>query len=461
LTNSGAADSPAALLASTPLQIEDLLQNGQGVGRAGELVTFVSGALPGERVRVAVDALKKSYATTHAVEILERSPDRVAPPCPVFGRCGGCQTLHLRYEAQLEWKRRVVAEALARLGGITVDVAQVVASPLLDQTRYRNKVSLVPMTAKGGARIGFYEARSHHVVPIDACPVALPWLDDAIRSLANLVAEQPGFVRDLAHVVVRTGLARQSLVVALCSRGKSPVMADRVAMLRGAVDEMTGVVESYDPPSANAIFGRRTTTLWGSPQTVERVGDVTFHFGAASFFQINTAMLERIVEHLERELCGFRRVVDLYGGVGTFAVMLARRGVAVTGVESSAQAVDEAAANAARNGATSVAFERATAAEALSGRRGQTLLEGTDAVIVDPPRRGCEPEVLQALAGARVPRIEYLSCNPATLARDARLLVDAGYSLDRVPPFDMFPFTGHVEALAEFRNSRNTVGEHG
>jgi len=450
LTNNGAADSPAALLASTPLHIEDLLQNGQGVGRAGDLVTFVSGALPGERVRVAVDALKKNYATTHAVEILERSPDRVSAPCPVFGRCGGCQILHLRYQAQLEWKRRVVAEALSRLGGLSADVAPVVASPFIDQMRYRNKVSLVPMTANMGARIGFYEARSHRVVPIDACPVVLPWLDDAISGLARLAADQPRFVRDLGHVVVRTGVARQSLVVALCSRGKSPVLAERVAPLRGAVDGISGVVESYDPPSANAIFGKRITTLWGSPETIERVGDVTFRFGVSSFFQINTPVLELIVEHFERKLAGVRRVVDLYGGVGTFAVMLARRGVAVTGVESSIQAVDEAAANAARNGATSVAFERATAAEAVSGRRGQTLLEGVDAAIVDPPRRGCEPEVLQALAGARVPRIEYLSCNPATLARDARLLVDAGYSLEQVLPFDMFPFTGHVEALAEF-----------
>ena len=161
-------------------------------------------------------------------------------------------------------------------------------------------------------------------------------------------------------------------------------------------------------------------------------------------------MLELIAERLLERLASARRVVDLYCGVGTFAVMLGQRGVAVTGIESYREAVDEAAVNAAINGVTTAAFERAAVVEAVSGDRGRTLLEDIDAAILDPPRRGCEPAVLRALAGARVPRVEYLSCNPATLARDARLLVDAGYTLGTTTPFDMFPYTGHVEALTEF-----------
>ncbi|HEV2037400.1 MAG TPA: hypothetical protein VGQ96_02245, partial [Candidatus Eremiobacteraceae bacterium] len=168
------------------------------------------------------------------------------------------------------------------------------------------------------------------------------------------------------------------------------------------------------------------------------------------FFQINTGVLERISERLLETLAGARRVVDLYSGVGTFAVILGQRGVAVTGVESFARAVDEAAANAAINSVTTAVFERAAVDEAVIGKRGQTLLAEADAVILDPPRSGSQAEVLRALAGARVPRIEYLSCNPATLARDARVLVDAVYRLGGVTPFDMFPHTGHVEALAEF-----------
>lgn len=455
MTNNGAADAPAALLARTPIRIDDLLQNGQGVGRAGDLVTFVTGALPGERARVAVDAIKKTYASTHAVEILERSPDRVESVCPVFPRCGGCQTLHLRYAAQLEWKRGMVREALARLGGLSVEVEPSVTAPLIEGTRYRNKVSLVAQVAPKHGTIGFYEARSHRIVPVSACPVVLPWLDAAIASIVRFAAGTPAALLQLRHVVVRSGLAQATLVVCLCTAGRRPLLASCVADLRGAVRGLTGIVESYDPASANAIFGCRTMTHWGSPETIEHVGATTFRFGIESFFQINTAVLERIAATLASDLQGARRVVDLYCGVGTFSVMLARNGAAVTGVESHPRSVEEAAVNAARNGATTAAFECANVTDAVSGERGRTLLTGADAVILDPPRRGCDAAVLRALAGARVPRVEYLSCNPATLSRDARLLVDAGYSVARVIPFDMFPFTGHVEVLAQFIGPRN------
>jgi 23S rRNA (uracil1939-C5)-methyltransferase len=456
LTNNGAAEAPAALLARTPIRVDDLLQNGQGVGRVGDLVTFVTGALPGERARIAVDALKSRYASAHAVEILERSPDRVESVCPVFPRCGGCQTLHLRYEAQLLWKRRMVSEALARLGGLKVDVEAAVTAPMIEGTRYRNKVSLVSQqqSSRHGS-IGFYEARSHRLVSVAACPVVLPWLDRAIDKIAEFVASSKFAASALRHVVARTGLTQTTLVVCLCTKGRTPALASCVPVLRDAIGGLTGIVESYDPGSANAVFGRRSVTLWGSTHTVERVAATTFQFGIASFFQINTAILERIAGHLQSELRGSRRIVDLYCGVGTFAVLLARGGAAVTGVESYAPAVEEAAVNAARNGAVTAAFECARVDAAVSGERGRTLLAGVDAVILDPPRRGCDAEVLHALAGARVPRIEYLSCNPATLARDARLLADVGYSLARVIPFDMFPFTGHVEVLAEFTRSKN------
>jgi len=451
LTNNAAGNPPAVDLAHTPIHVDDLLANGQGVGRADGLVAFVTGALPGEMVRVAVDAVKQNYVSAHVVDILERSPDRVESACPVFPQCGGCQTLHLRYEAQLEWKRRMVADALTRLGGLTkVEVLPTVGARLIDGTRYRNKVSLVPRLTAQGGEIGFYAARSHRVVPISHCPVLLPWLDDAVRPLVAIVEKTPSLLHGVRHIVARTGLARKTLVVAFSTGKRQPELAQHVDKLRKQVPGLTGLVESFDPSSENAILGRRFTTLWGSPETIERVGQANFHFGIASFFQINTAMLELIAEHLLESLSNARRVVDLYCGVGTFAIMLGKRGVAVTGIESYREAVDEAAVNAAINGVTTAAFERAAVVEAVSGNRGRTLLEGIDAAIVDPPRRGCEPAVLQALAGARVPRVEYLSCNPATLARDARLLVDAGYTLGTTIPFDMFPYTGHVEALTQF-----------
>ncbi|HEV2037701.1 MAG TPA: TRAM domain-containing protein, partial [Candidatus Eremiobacteraceae bacterium] len=272
MTNNGAAKPPPADLARTPLHIDDLLANGQGVGRADKLVVFVTGALPGEEVRVAVDAIKANYVSAHAVDILKPSPDRVASVCPVFPRCGGCQTLHLRYEAQLAWKRRVLVDALTRLAGLSpVDVSETVASPLIDGTRYRNKVSLVPQVAGGRGQIGFYAARSHRVVPIDHCPVLLPWLDHAVRALASMVEKSPALLNGVRHIVARTGLAHKTLVVVFCTARRQPQLAAQVEMLRQQIPGLTGIVESFDPSSANAIFGRRFATLWGSAETIERV----------------------------------------------------------------------------------------------------------------------------------------------------------------------------------------------
>ncbi len=430
------------------VHIQDLLQNGQGVGRLNGRVVFVTGALPGEEVRVALDEVKASYSVGHAVEILSPARERTVSPCEVFPRCGGCQTLHLAYPASLAWKQRIVREALARLGGLDgAHVLPTQASPLLDGLRYRNKVSLVVGAADGGTAVGLYAARTHTIVPIRTCPVVMPAVDEAVRALARLARSRPQVLRGLRHVVIRAG-ARDSLVVALCGRAR--VRTDVVEPLRRAMPQMTGLVATWDPPGENVIFGRRVETMWGCGDVTEVVAGVTFQFGMTSFFQINTPVLEHIAGLLVERLSGCARILDLYCGVGTFSVLLALRGAAVTGIDSAPRSVDDAARNAARHGVTRAAFLCADAATALAGRHGRELLAGADAVLIDPPRRGCDARVLEAIARAGLARVEYLSCNPATLARDARRLVDAGYRLEDVRPFDMFPFTGHVEVLAGF-----------
>ena len=271
----------------------------------------------------------------------------------------------------------MVSDALTRLGGLTgVEVEPTQRGELFDETRYRNKVSLVPRVAGARGELGFYAARTHRVVPVEHCPVLLPWLDDAVRALVRFVEKHPQFLRDMRHLVLRTGVARKTLVVALCTEGPQRGLTDFIEELRRQIPALSGIVASWDPSSANAIFGRRFATLWGSPETIEKVAGASFHFGIASFFQINTGVLERIVEHLGTSLHGARRIVDLYCGVGTFAVLLAKQGMSVTGVESFAGAVEEAAANAAINDVTSAAFECATVTDAVRGARGQTLLRG-------------------------------------------------------------------------------------
>jgi len=454
LTSNGAARADAAGLARDPLVLEDLLENGQGVGRIGGLVTFVTGGLPGERVRIAVDAVKKNYASGHAVAVETPSPDRVEPGCPVFPACGGCQTLHLRYAAELVWKRRLVADALARIGGIEgIDVRDVVSAQTGTQG-YRNKVALVCADRAGARQLGFFAARSHRLVPVEGCPVLLDRLDAAVKKIIGMLRAHPHAMRDVSHVVARASATGSELVVCFSERRQNGELHSLAPRLHEEIPDLTGVVASWDPEGANAIFGRRFGTLWGSPTVRERVGEAQFAFGVASFFQINTAILERLAAKIVELLGGARRVVDLYCGVGTFGVMLGLRGIATTGVESFGSAVGEARENAAHNRVVNAAFEHLTASAALAGERGATLLAGADAVILDPPRKGCESDVLDAIARQRVPRILYVSCNHATLARDAKALVASGYRLGAVTPYDMFPHTGHVEALAEFEFAR-------
>jgi len=451
LTNSGAVKTDAVTLARNPVALDDLLENGQGVGRVDGLVTFVTGGLPGERVRIAVDEVRRNYAAAHVVSIEERSPDRVDPGCPVFPRCGGCQTLHLRYAAERTWKRRLVSDALARLGGLKdVDVAEVVtAQP--DGGGYRNKVGLVCRWENGAARLGFYGARSHRFVAVDACPVLIPRLNEAVEQLVGFAKDVPAAMRGVRHVVARASATGAELVVSFNGREPNKALGAMTPELLARIPALTGIVSNWDPPSENAVFGRRSATLWGSPVVRERVLDAQFTFGIASFFQINTALLDLLAAKIAASLEGARRVVDLYGGVGTFAVLLGRRGIPTSSVESFQPAVDEAAANAALNGVTNAAFECSPVDSAIAGERGRSLLNGADAVILDPPRKGCEEGVIASLAANRVERILYVSCNPATLARDASMLAAQGYSIGPVAPFDMFPHTGHVEALAEFR----------
>jgi 23S rRNA (uracil1939-C5)-methyltransferase len=450
LTTNG-APSAAEAVAAHPLVLDDLLENGQGVGRVDGLVTFVTGGLPGETVRVAVDAVKRTYVSAHVVAIESPSPDRVDAGCPVFPRCGGCQTLHYRYEAQLVWKQRLVDGALTRLGGLRdVQVDATVAPAGDPRAGYRNKVTLVTRYTGGAMRLGFYEPRSHRVVPIERCPVLLPRLDAAVAQLVRFAADEPEALSGVSHVVARASSTGDELVVSFNGEKPNKRLGALTGELLARIPALTGVAISWDLAGENAVFGRRQATLWGSPVVREKVAGATFSFGVASFFQINVATLELIAQRFIERLAGARRIVDLYCGVGTFSIIAGARGVASAGVESFAPAVGEAAANAAENGVTNAAFEHASVADALAGERGTSLVAGADAVMLDPPRKGCEPEVLAALSGNKVPRVLYLSCNPATLARDAKALAASGYRLERVTPFDMFPHTGHVEALAEF-----------
>jgi 23S rRNA (uracil1939-C5)-methyltransferase len=424
-----------------------IAKTGQAVGRASGMVVYALGPVPGERARVRIESVKARYAVGELVELLDRSPDRADPFCSAFGACGGCQVQHLAYPAQLAWKRSIVENALLRLGGIA---GARVGLPIgmRNPRAYRNKMALV---VEEDSRFGFYAARTHDVVPVRTCPVVVPQLDGYIAELwdaARDPASAPAFL-GVRHVVARAGAASGQAVVALSTGRASDTLPAAAGALAAHLPGAVGISNSFEPAGENAVMGRRNVTVHGSAEMEEAIDGVHFRVSAASFFQVNGEMVGRIFAYLRPQMEGIANVIDLYCGAGTFGLFYAKQGARVLGIEENPHAVREARANAVLNGvADRAAFVAGRVDASLRSKLGKDALKRADVVFLDPPRKGSDEATLGLVARARVPHIWYLSCNPATLARDVAFLLRGGYRLGAVQPFDMFPQTGHIEALA-------------
>ncbi len=436
------------------LEVTGLLQNGQGVGRVDGLVVFAWGPLPGERATARVTEVKAKYAVAETIEITVRSADRVEPFCPLFGVCGGCQVQHLAYAAQLRWKRALVEDALHRIGGLR-DVAVAPAIGMDVPRAYRNKTALVVRRGDDGVGFGFYRLRTHSVVPVEHCPVAVPALDATIGDLwraAREPAAREAFA-EARHVVMRFAPSSGEGVAAITTRRRDEVLRAAAPALAAALPAVVGIANSYDPAGDNAVLGRRAEAIFGRQEIEETIGGLRFGVSSQSFFQINGRMLEEIFARLRPLVRPGSAIVDLYCGAGTFALFFAACGATVTGIEEDHTAVREARANAERNGLTErVRFIAGRVERSLvNGEAGARALRDADVAFLDPPRKGSDAATLGAIAAARVPEVWYLSCNPATLARDLAQLTAAGYAVGEAQPFDMFPQTGHVETLVRLR----------
>jgi len=427
----------------------DLLANGQAVGRVDGLVVFVTGPLPGERVRVRITSVKAKYAVGEVVDYETRSAFRAQPFCPVFGECGGCQVQHMSYPAQLSWKEQIVRNALRRIGGFA-DVKVEHPVGMIFPRAYRNKMSLVVENTAGETRLGFYQARSHALVPITGCPVVLPQLDAAIKTLHDAARgpETGGVFAGVKHAIMRMGAASGQAVLSLTTDRQSPAIVAGAYALARKIMGVVGVSNSFEPRNANAVLGRKMSYVWGAREMEEVIDGVRFRVSPASFFQVNSEMVGKIFRFMAPGLKEPRKIVDLYCGAGTFAIFFASRGAQVVGIEENPAAVREATLNAELNGVAGRATFIAGRVEgAVVHEGGKAALRDAEIVFLDPPRKGSDEATLDAISNARVKNIWYLSCNPATLARDLAYLKTKGYALGVVQPFDMFPQTGHVETL--------------
>jgi len=453
------------LPAGTEVDVDftDLLANGQAVGRAAGAVVFCFGPLPQERARVVIETNKPKYAVAKLVRLLSGSPLRVQPFCPVFGACGGCQVQHLNYPGQLAWKTDMVRNALRRIGGFA-DVEVRDAIGMGNPRNYRNKMSLVVDHHYQTPTIGFYQQRTHDVVPIDSCPVLVPQLSDYISrfNLARLSGDTSEAMQDAQHLVARSARATSQSVVTVTTREESDAVRRAAAPLMAQLPGAVGVTNSFDLSSANAVVGRRHKLLAGQGEIEESIHGIRYRVSAGSFFQVNVEIVARIFAFMKAGFDRPRKIVDLYCGAGTFSLFFAKHGCEVLGIEENPQAIAEARANAQLNGFEKlVRFHTGRVEEEAAGSEVAQALREAQIVFLDPPRKGSDEATLGAIADAGVPNVWYLSCDPATLARDLKYLAAKGYRFGVVQPFDMFPQTGHVETLvtlySESGAARSTV----
>ncbi|MEO4055616.1 23S rRNA (uracil(1939)-C(5))-methyltransferase RlmD [Solibacillus sp. CAU 1738] len=434
--------------------IEDLTHDGNGVAKIDGYPLFIAGALPGETVEIHVLKTLKNYGFAKVVNIIEPSLDRVDAPCQYFAQCGGCQLQHLSYEGQLKWKSSMVENVMKRIGKIDAPVHPV--KGMDNPWQYRNKAQIPFAQSETGAIAGFYKSKSHSIVDMERCLIQTGEADAILSGLKGELAaigvrpyNEETHQGMLRHVVVRKGRATNEVMVVLVTKSrKFPQAEAAVAKIRELVPNVTSIIQNVNSEKTNVIFGNETVTLWGKDTIEDTIGNVRFEISARSFYQVNPEQTEVLYKQAldYAQLTGNERVIDAYCGIGSISLFLAQKAGYVMGVEIVPQAIEDAKRNAEINGFTNTYFEAGPAEEVIP----RWYKEGkeADVLVVDPPRKGCDEALLNTIIEQKPKRVVYVSCNPATLARDLRILEDGGYKTQEVQPVDMFPHTTHVECVA-------------
>ena len=429
--------------------IDGYSSEGLGIARIDGQVVFVHGAVRGETCDVLVMKVLKNAAFGKIAALAEPSPARRQPDCPYYGRCGGCDFRHMSYEEELWAKRARVQDALTRIGGAEVTVEEILGAE--QPLHYRNK-SIYPISPAG--EVGFYRARSHQVVHVEHCLIQKPEADALAQAVRDYIARfqvEPyneatgrGLLR---HLYVRTSCRGESLACLLVNGSRLPHEQELVDMLRAAAPGVCGVVLGENTRRGNAILGDRYRTLWGRDYLTDTLCGLELRLSVPSFYQVNHDQAQRLYEKaLEYAgLTGRELAVDLYCGAGTITQVLARRARHVIGGEIVPEAIRDAEDSARRNGVENVEFLCGDASRLAAELRQRGLRP--DVICVDPPRKGLAPDVVEAAASMEPERIVYVSCDPATLARDVARFAPLGYRPVRACAVDLFPGTAHVETV--------------
>ena len=424
-------------------------EEGLGVARIGGQVVFVHGGVRGEVCSVRILKVLKNVAFARVEAVLEPSPFRQAPDCPHYPACGGCDFRHLTYEEELSAKRQRVEDALRRIGGAEITVTEILPSPQV--AGYRNK-SQFPVSPQGQA--GFYRSRSHQVIPAADCPLQSPQAGAVARAVEDYLRESgvPAYDETrhaglLRHIYVRTNAAGQALACLVVNGESLPQEVELVRRIRTACPETVGIVLNTNTRDTNVVLGDTYRTLWGEDALEDTLCGLTFRLSIPAFYQVNRAQAERLYGKAAElaGLTGRETVLDLYCGAGTITLCLAKHARRVIGGEIVPEAIDNARENARRNGVANAEFFCGDAGEIAAHLASEDLRP--DVAVVDPPRKGLGEKVIAAVAGMAPERVVYVSCDPATLARDVKRFSALGYAAARAVAVDMFPRTRHVETV--------------
>lgn len=464
---------------SIELKIEDMGVDGGGIGKYEGMTFFVKDAVIGDTIRAGITKLKKNYGYARVQEILEPSPYRVQPECPLYARCGGCQIQAMDYRQQLCYKQKKVRGNLIRIGGFAPELIDSVMEEIVGMEqpyRYRNKAQFPIGADRDGMPVaGFYAARTHNIIPVEDCKLGVTQNEQILGTVLSYMRENgvrpydettgKGLVR---HVLIRYGFTSKELMVCLVINGETLPQEKKLVDALCKIEGMTSISVNINRKNTNVILGEETRTIWGSDYITDQIHlrdcdhdfvltdtAIAYHISPQSFYQVNPVQTEKLYSLAlsYAGLTGRETVWDLYCGIGTISLFLAQKAGMVYGVEIVPQAIEDARSNAALNGIANASFFVGKAEEILpefyekESRKPDTDMLHPDVIVVDPPRKGCDEKCLETMLRMKPERIVYVSCDPATLARDLKILCGGGYELRKVRPVDQFGHTTHVETV--------------
>lgn len=440
------------------LDIISVGYEGEGIAKIDGYPIFIEGAILGEKVKALIVKVKKNYAYGKLLEVIESSEERIEPKCKVYKRCGGCTVQHMSYKKQLDYKFERVKDCISKIGGLDSSLVQYPIG-MEEPERYRNKVQLPVGIVKGELSIGFYAPRSHNIINLDTCLIqdkiadkvaelTREWMIKYDISAASIdgTFNKNGLIR---HIMIRKGFTTNEVMVVLVSTRENVKHIDKfIDLIKDNIEGIKSIILNVNEENTNVILGQKCITLWGDDTIIDYIDNFKFNISPLSFFQVNPVQTEKLYSKaLEyARLTGDETVFDAYCGTGTITLFLSQKAKKVYGVEIIEPAIINARENARINNIDNAEFFVGKSEEIIPELIKKGIIP--EVIVVDPPRKGCDIKLLEAIGEAKPEKVVYVSCDASTLARDLKILEGIGYRTEIVQPVDMFPHTSHVETVA-------------